>query len=96
MASHNASGQRRELGWVTLASFAALYVGNRWGMLAETHRDVAEGLASSLSADLALDILLRPLALSTSAVALICGLSLLLCVGQLRARAQLARQREER
>lgn len=80
MASQNASGRRRELGWVTLASFAALYVGNRWGMLAETHRDVAEGLASSLSADLALDILLRPLALSTSAVALICGLSLFCCV----------------
>lgn len=81
---------------MTVTSFAALYVGNRWGMLAETHRGVSEGLASSLSADLALDILLRPLALSTSAVALICGLSLLLCVGRLRARAQLARQHEER
>ena len=68
--------QARELRWVFLGSIVAFYVGDRWGMLACTHRDVAEGLAESLSADLALDILVNPLALSLETVSLLCGLSL--------------------
>jgi type IV secretion system protein VirD4 len=72
--------QARELKWVLSGSALALYVGMRWGMLAESHRDVAEGLAESLSADLALDILARPLALSLGTVPVLCGISLFCCV----------------
>ena len=80
MAANDAKAQAREMGWVLAGSIVAFYVGDRWGMLAETHRNVAEGLASSLSAGLALDILLRPIALSLSTVPLLCGLSLFCCV----------------
>lgn len=68
--------QQRELGIVCGASLAALYVGNRWGMLACAHRDVMEGLAESLSADLALDILVNPLAVSLDTVPVLCGMAL--------------------
>ncbi|MBR2683997.1 MAG: hypothetical protein IKE22_12120 [Atopobiaceae bacterium] len=66
----------RELAWVLSGSLLAFYVGMRWGMLAETHHDVAEGLAESLSADLVLDVLMRPLAASLDVVPLLCGMAL--------------------
>ena len=64
------------MAWAATLSALALYLGDRWGLMASAYRDPIEGLSESLSPALAYEILLDPLTFSLEAVPLICGLSL--------------------
>ena len=75
-----AKSRLNPMAWAASISLVAFYVGDRWGMRADAHRDVLDGLSRAFSADLLWDILVDPLKISFDGAPLLCGFAFFVAV----------------